>query len=92
MISPTFTFDGDANGWLCEPFDISGNCRVFIELTSRAPVVTLKEQSDGDWANCGQTPSVSDRYQINLHPTRPVTLRLAVPVEVTKCFIIEDEI
>ena len=42
MITPEFTFDAEANGFLSDPFTIDERAAVHIELASRAPVVTLK--------------------------------------------------
>ena len=84
----SFIFDEDANGWLSEPFTIEEQATVHIELSGKAPVVTLKQEVDGGYANYGQTPKESDRYELNLTSNDEVTLMLATPVEVTKCYII----
>ena len=55
MIRPKFTFDAEANGWLSEPFTIHEQATVHIELSAIAPVVTLKQEDDGEYANYGQT-------------------------------------
>ena len=88
MIHPTFTFDEDANGWLSEPFTVEEQATVFIELASMAPVVTLKQEPDGSYANYGQTPKESDRYELNITSNQEETVILATPVEVTSCYII----
>ena len=88
MIHPTFTFDEDANGWLSEPFTVEEEATVFIELASMAPVVTLKREPDGGYANYGQTPKESDRYELNITSNQEETVMLATPVEVTSCYII----
>lgn len=88
MITPTFTFDEDANGWLSEPFVVEERATVFIELASMAPVVTLKQEADGGYANYGQTPKESDRYELNITSNQEETVILATPVEVTSCYII----
>lgn len=84
----SFIFDEDANGWLSEPFTMEEQATVHIELSGKAPVVTLKQEEDGGYANYGQTPKESDRYELNLTSNDEVTLMLATPVEVTKCYII----
>ena len=88
MIRPKFTFDAEANGWLSEPFTIHEQATVHIELSAIAPVVTLKQEDDGEYANYGQTPDESDRYEIHLTTEDAATLKLAAPVEITKCYIL----
>lgn len=88
MIIPTFTFDAESNGWLCEPFTIEEQCIVHIELAGKAPVLTMKRERDGVFANYGQTPDESDRYELHLTSNNEETIMLATPVEVTKCYII----
>ena len=87
MIVPQFTFDAEANGYISEPFTIDQSAQVHIELASRAPVVTLKMESDGGYANYGQTPKMATGYNINVSSKEEITVKLATPVEVTKCFI-----
>lgn len=88
MITPRFNFDEEANGWLSEPFTIYEQCTVHIELACKAPVLTMKKENDGGYANYGQTPKESDRYELNLTSNQEETIMLATPVEVTKCYII----
>lgn len=88
MIAPQFTFDADANGYLSEPFTIDERATVHIELASRAPVVTLKQEKDGGYANFGQTPKSATGFEINITSKKEATIRLATPVEVTKCYIL----
>jgi len=88
MIIPQFTFDADLNGYVSEPVAIEERATVHIELASRAPVVTLKQESDGGYANYGQTPRQTDRYEIDITTGDEITVKLATPVEVTKCYII----
>lgn len=88
MIVPTFTFDADLNGYVCEPLIIQKSFIVEITLDRKAPVVTLKLEKDGEYANYGQTPSVSDRYRLRLSVAHPTTIRIATPVRVAKCMII----
>lgn len=88
MINPTFTWDAEANGYLSDSFTVEGRATVHIELTSQAPVVTLKEEDDGGWGNYGQTPKDADCYEIEITSTDMVKLRLATPVEVIKCYIL----
>lgn len=88
MITPVFIFDEEANGYLCDPFSIEEQATVHIELASKAPVVILKQEADGGYANYGQTPKESDRYELNLTSNQEETIMLATPVEVTKCYII----
>lgn len=88
MIVPTFTFDVKANGYISTPFTVSGKATVHIELASSAPVVTLKEDEEGNYANCGQTPRQETGFEITITTLRKETLLLATPVEVTKCYIL----
>lgn len=88
MKIPEFTFNGEANAYLSEPFTIEDTAVVRIELSSRAPVVTLKQEEDGGWANYGQSPKDDSRYEITIRPTEKMTLMLATPVQVLKCRII----
>lgn len=88
MIVPNFTFDAEANAYLSESFTIDEQAMVHVELASRAPVVVLKEENDGGYANFGQTPKSGDRFKINITCNRESIIRLATPVEVTKCYIL----
>ena len=88
MIVPQFTFDAEANGYISEPFIIDQAASVHIELTSRAPVVTLKREDDGGYANYGQTPKQDTAFQINIHSKEEITVKLATPVPIRKCYII----
>lgn len=88
MIVPEFTFDAEANAYLSEPFTLDEQCMAHIELASRAPVVVLKQETDGGYANFGQTPKSGDRFEINITCNKEVIIRLATPVEVTKCYIL----
>lgn len=87
MVTPQFTFDEEANGYVSEPFSVDEQAMVHIELASRAPLVTLKEVENGEYANFGQSPKNSDAYEVAITTKRTETLRLAVPVEVTKCYV-----
>lgn len=88
MITPTFTFDTEANAYLSEPITIDEQAMAHIELASRAPVVTLKQEKDGGYANYGQTPQSGTHFEINITCQDEITIRLATPVEVTKCYIL----
>ena len=88
MIVPQFTFDAEANGYISEPFTIDEQAQVHIELASRAPVVTLKQEEDGGFANYGQTPKQATGYKIKITSKGEATIKLATPVEVTKCYIL----
>lgn len=88
MIVPNFVFDTDANGYLSEPFPIVEQCMAHIELASRAPVVILRQDTDGGFVNYGQTPKSGDRFEINITSNKENIIRLATPVEVTKCYIL----
>lgn len=88
MKIPTFTFDEGANGYLSEPMEIEDAIIVKMELASRAPVVTLKQEEDGGWANYGQTPKDDRRYEITIRPKEKMTIMLATPVKVLKCHVI----
>ena len=88
MIVPEFTFDAEANAYISEPLTIDEQCMAHIELASRAPVVVLKQETDGGFANFGQTPKSGDRFEINIACNKENVIRLATPVEVTKCYIL----
>lgn len=88
MIVPNFTFDAEANAYLSEPFTIDEQAVAHVELASRAPVVVLKEGNDGGYANFGQTPESGDCFNINITCNWGSIIRLATPVEVTKCYIL----
>ncbi len=83
-----FTFDDEVNGWISEVFSVDDAATVHIELESRAPVVTLKQERDGGWANYGQTPESGTAFEIHVTTNREEQLRLATPVVVTKCFVV----
>lgn len=88
MIVPQFTRDDEANAYISEDFIIDEHAMAHIELASRAPVVILKQEEDGGYANYGQTPESADRFEINITSKKEITVRLATPVEVTKCYIL----
>ena len=88
MIVPQFTFDAEANGYLSEPFTVQ-KVKAHIELVSRAPVVILKKETDGSYANYGQSPKSDTVYEINITSKKEITVRLATPVEVMKCYILD---
>ena len=88
MTIPTFTFDEGANGYLSTPMEIEDPVLVKIDLASVAPVVTLKQEEDGGWANYGQTPKHARRYEITIRPKGKMTVMLATPVKVLKCHVI----
>ena len=88
MIMPAFTYDDDMNGYVSEPFTIEEQATVSMELASKAPVVILRQENDGGYANYGQSPKESDRYEIKITSKDEARLMLATPVEVTKCYII----
>ena len=88
MIVPTFTYDAEANAYLSEPVTIDEQAMAHIELASRAPVVVLRQETDGGYANYGQTPKSGDRFEINITCNKENIIRLATPVEVQKCYIL----
>lgn len=88
MITPAFAFDNEANAYISEPITIDEQAMAHIELASRAPVVTLKQEKDGGYANYGQTPKSGTHFEINITCQDEITIRLATPVEVTKCYIL----
>ena len=88
MKIPTFAFDEEMNGYLSEQMEIEHPVVVRIELASAAPVVTLKQEEDGGWANYGQSPKDARSYEITIQPKGRMTIMLATPVEVLKCIII----
>lgn len=88
MIVPQFTFDAEANAYVSEPFTVDEQAMVHIELSSRAPVVTMKQEKDGGYANYGQSPKSATAFEIKITTNREELLILATPVEVTKCYIL----
>ncbi len=88
MTTLHFTFDEGANGYLSEAMEIEEPVLVQIELASVAPVVTLKQEEDGGWANYGQSPKDARRYEIEIRPRERMNIKLATPVEVLKCCVI----
>lgn len=88
MKIPTFTFDEEANGYLSEPMEIEDPVIARIELASKAPVVTLKQEEDGGWANYGQSPKDARCYEITVKPKERMVIMLATPVQVLKCYVI----
>ena len=88
MIVPAFTFDAEANGYISEPFTIDEQAMAHIELASRAPVVVLKQETDGGFANFGQTPKSGEAFEINITCNKENIIKLATPVEVLKCYIL----
>ena len=88
MTTPAFVFDEDLNGYVSDPFTVEEEALARIELESLAPVVVLKMEEDGGYANYGQTVEESDRYEIKITSKDEATLRLATPVGVKKCYII----
>ena len=88
MITPTFEFDQEMNGFLSEPVTIDRHAMVHVELASRAPIVTLKRESDGGYANYGMSPKSAEAFEIDITANDEMTVRLATPVEVIKCYIL----
>ena len=88
MINVEFTFDDEANGWLSEPLTIERQVMIHIELVAVAPLVTLKQEPDGEYAVYGQSPEESDQYETKITTSEEeVTIKLATPVEVKNCYI-----
>lgn len=88
MIVPQFAFDADANGYMSETFEVESRVTVDITLTRQAPVVILKREEDGEFANYGTVPEKSDHYNLNIDVKSPETLKLATPVAVKECYIL----
>ena len=88
MIIPTFTYDAEANAYLSEPVTIDEQAMAHIELASRAPVVVLRQEKDGGYANYGQTPRSYTAFEISIRAKQEIKVILATPVEVTKCYIL----
>ena len=88
MIVPEFSFDSEANAYISDPITIDERATAHIELSSRAPVVTLRQERDGGYANYGQTPQSGTHFEINITCKDETTIRLATPVAVTKCYIL----
>ncbi len=89
MIKPIFEYNAEANGYLSDPFDIEDLAEVHIELVSRAPVVTLKREDDGEYSNYGQTPRSATHFKIEISSVKKTTVRLATPVQVVKCYVLK---
>lgn len=88
MIEPQFTFDAEANAYISEPVTVEEAAIVEIELAANAPVVILKMEDDGEYANYGQTPEPQhDAYKIKIVSKDSIRIKLATPVEVTRCII-----
>lgn len=88
MTNPTFIFDAEANGYISESVRINGSALVHIELESRAPIVILKMCQNGEYANYGQPPKSATGFELTVHTKKEETVRLATPVQVTKCYIL----
>lgn len=88
MTVPEFTYDAEACAYISEPLTIVEQCLAHIELAERAPVVILKQEDDGGFANFGQTPKSGDRFEINITCNKEMIIKLATPVEITKCYIL----
>ena len=88
MIVPQFTYDAEANAYISEELTIDEQCMAHIELASRAPVVVLKQETDGGFANFGQTPKSDTAFEIDIAVNNESIIKLATPVEVTKCYIL----
>lgn len=88
MIEPQFIFYAEANAYISEPVTVEDAAIVEIELAANAPVVTLKMKEDGEYANYGQTPEPQhDAYKIKIVSKDSIRIKLATPVEVTRCVI-----
>lgn len=88
MTNIDFTFDAEANGWLSEPITIERQVMIHVELAAVAPLVTLKQEPDGEFAVYGQSPEDSDQYETKITTSEEeVTIKLAAPVEVKNCYI-----
>ena len=88
MIVPQFTFDTEVNAYLSEAITIDEQAMAHVELSIRGPVVVQKRENDGGYANYGMTPESGDRFEINHTCNSESIIRLATPVEVTKCYIL----
>lgn len=88
MTVPRFSFDSDLNGYVSSQIVVEKPVTVHIELSRRAPVVLLRRELDGEFANYGQPAQRSDRYEIKVSVKRPQVLKLATPVPVKKCYIL----
>ena len=51
-------------------------------------MVVQKREADGGYANFGQTPKSGTGFEINITCNKENVIRLATPVEVTKCYIL----
>lgn len=88
MAEPIFTFDAEANAYISDSFTIEDEAIVEIELDSAAPVVTLKMEDDGGYANYGQTPEPQhEAYRIKMVCRGSEQVKLATPVSVKKCIV-----
>lgn len=82
----TFTYDDDYDAYVSNEITLAEVVTAHVELVSKAPVVTLKQEADGGWANYGEAPEQSDQYEIKLAADAPCTVKLATPVEVLEAY------
>ena len=88
MTVPEFAFDAEANGYISNEITVEELAMVHIELSQLAPVLVLKKGHDGEYSNYVQTPEESDCYELNITSNQTAIIKLATPVEVKKCYII----
>lgn len=88
MIEPNFSWNAEANGYISTAFTVEEQALVHIELASKAPVVTLKREEDGEYSNYGQSPKSAMKQEFTITSRKEITLKLASPVEVLKCYIV----
>ena len=87
-----FTFDNDANGYVSDAMAVNDGARIHIELSGRAPVVILKRENDGGYANYGQTPESGDAFEFVINSKEPAVIKLATPVAVKKFYVLGDTV
>lgn len=91
MITPTFTWDPAANGFLTEDITISDKVIARIVLAARAPVVILKREPDGEYVNYGQTAKSDTAFDIKITTKESIIIKLATPEQVNQCNILTPE-
>ncbi len=86
MATLNFGYDQDLEAYVSDVLELLDVKTAHVQLGCKAPVVTLKEEEDGGWANFGETPQQSDVYEIKLQPDKACRVKLATPVEVIEAW------
>ena len=83
-----FVWNEEANAYLSEPFTVNRTMEVYVKMSRWAPVVILKKDTDEEYSVYGQSPKERDEHHFDIHATDAITVMLATPVEVQKCWIL----